>query len=81
MVGPRDPDPLKLLLGPKKYPLWRFPIENISWAQVALLGVETARAGDKNGTDHANATDCWSPWEGDLYPPASEPAAVAGGGE
>jgi arylsulfatase A-like enzyme len=30
---PRDPDPQKLLLGPKKYSLWVFPIENISWAR------------------------------------------------
>jgi hypothetical protein len=26
---PRDSEPQKLCLGPKKYSLWRFPIENI----------------------------------------------------
>jgi hypothetical protein len=42
---PRDSDPQKLLLAPKKCSLWRFPVENISWVQVAFLGVGIARAG------------------------------------
>ena len=42
---PRDCDPQKLCLASKKYLLWRFPIENISWAQVTFLGVGIARVG------------------------------------
>ena len=36
-TSPRDSEPQKLLLAPTKYSLWRFPIKNISWAQVTLL--------------------------------------------
>jgi hypothetical protein len=42
---PRDSDPQKLLLGPKKYPLWIFYL-------VTLLGVRIARAGARAGRRH-----------------------------
>ena len=41
-IPPRDSDPQELFLGPKKYLLWIFALENISWAQVTCLGVGIA---------------------------------------
>ena len=48
-------DPQKLMLGHKKYSLWRFPIENISVAQVTFLGVGIALAGASVGVGRAVA--------------------------
>jgi hypothetical protein len=45
LCPPRESDPQKLFLRPKKDSLRRFSIENISWAQVTFLGVGIARAG------------------------------------
>jgi hypothetical protein len=38
LCPPRDPDPQKLLLGPRKYSLSIFPIENISWGPTDVPG-------------------------------------------
>jgi hypothetical protein len=45
---PRDFNIQETFSGPKKYSLYRFPIENISWAQVTFHsnGVGIARAGE-----------------------------------
>ena len=43
-------------MGPKKYSLWRFPVSNISWAQIIFLGVGIARAGVLGGLFHKERT-------------------------